>query len=111
MFEVKHASIKRRTLEIGIYNFDVYSRHDCIGSLKVQLGDVDFSEKVELWKSLRPCDEQDVNVVLGDLLVSLSYLPSAERLTVVVIKGRNLKIVETKNSTGNIKRCSKKNAL
>jgi hypothetical protein len=38
---------------------------------------------------------------LGDLMVSLGYLPSAERLTVVVIKARNLRVVDdTRTSSG-----------
>ena len=43
---------------------------------------------------------QDAKVDLGDLMVSLSYLPSAERLTVVVIKARNLRVVDdSRNSS------------
>lgn len=38
---------------------------------------------------------------LGDLMISMSYLPSAERLTVVVIKARNLRVFDdTRNSSG-----------
>ncbi|GLH01313.1 Synaptotagmin 1 [Gryllus bimaculatus] len=36
---------------------------------------------------------------LGDLMVSLCYLPSAERLTVVVLKGRNLRVVDDTRSS------------
>lgn len=91
-------------MEILLYDFDAYSRHVCIGGLKVGLAHVDLSDKVELWKSLGPCSEQDAKVELGDLMISLSYLPSAERLTVVVIKARNLRVFDdTRNSSGLIK--------
>jgi hypothetical protein len=44
---------------------------------------------------------------LGDLMVSLGYLPSAERLTVVVIKARNLRVVDdTRTSSGMLLLCS-----
>lgn len=33
----------------------------------------------------------------GDLMFSLSYLPTAERLTVVIVKGRNLKPINDEN--------------
>jgi C2 domain len=47
-----------------------------------------------------PENLQDAKVDLGDLMVSLAYLPSAERLTVVVIKARNLRVVDdTRNSS------------
>lgn len=101
VFEVRPATIGRRTLEILLYDFDAYSRHVCIGGLKIPLAHVDLSDKVELWKSLGPCAEQDAKVELGDLMISLSYLPSAERLTVVVIKARNLRVFDdTRNSSG-----------
>ncbi|CRL02689.1 CLUMA_CG015761, isoform A [Clunio marinus] len=98
VFEVRPATIGRRTLEILLYDFDAYSRHVCIGGLKIQLAHVDLSDKVELWKSLGPCDEQDAKVELGDLMISLSYLPSAERLTAVVSiihNGKRLKKKKT----------------
>lgn len=102
VFEVRPATIGRRTLEILLYDFDAYSRHVCIGGLKIALAHVDLSDKVELWKSLGPCSEQDAKIELGDIMVSLSYLPSAERLTCVVIKARNLRVFDdTRNSSGN----------
>lgn len=43
---------------------------------------------------------QDPKQDLGDVMVSLSYLPSVEKLTVVIIKARNLRIVdETRGSS------------
>ena len=37
---------------------------------------------------------------LGDLLFSISYLPTAERLTVVIMKARNLKTMDISGSAG-----------
>jgi len=34
----------------------------------------------------------------GEMMFSLSYLPTAERLTVVVVKGRNLKFPHEKET-------------
>jgi hypothetical protein len=101
VFEVRPATIGRRTLEILLYDFDAYSRHVCIGGLKVALAHVDLSDKVELCELLGPCSEQDAKIELGDIMVSLSFLPSAERLTCVVIKARNLRVFDdTRNSSG-----------
>lgn len=53
-----------------------------------------------MWQFLGSCCEQDAKVELGDVMVSMSYLPSAERLTVVLIKARNLKVVDmSRNSS------------
>ncbi|GAB0100920.1 Synaptotagmin [Sergentomyia squamirostris] len=100
VFEERPAVIGRRTLEILLYDFDAYSRHMCIGSTQICLAHVDLSDKAELWRPLMPCTEQDSRVDLGEIMVSLSYLPSAERLTVVIIKARNLRVVDdSRNST------------
>lgn len=94
VFEVRPAQLSRRTLEIILYDFDAYSRHHSIGGIKLPLSEIDLAEKVTLWKGLSPCSESDSKAELGDLMVSLAFLQSAERLTVVVIKGRNLRIVD-----------------
>ncbi|XP_075214201.1 synaptotagmin alpha [Lycorma delicatula] len=94
VFEVRPTTIGRRTLELLLYDFDAYSRHHSIGGIKIPLAHIDLSDKVTLWKGLGPCSEQDAKAELGELMVSLAFLPSAERLTVVVIKARNLRVVD-----------------
>lgn len=41
-------------------------------------------------------------VALGDVMFSLSYLPSAERLTVVVVAAKNLNKTPSKSSTNTL---------
>lgn len=94
VFEEHPAVIGRRTIEILLYDFDSYSRHFCIGGTQIDLGKLDLTHKIEMWQFLGSCSEQDAKVELGDIMVSMSYLPSAERLTVVLIKARNLKVVD-----------------
>lgn len=45
------------------------------------------------------CPSQD-NVDLGDLMFSLCYLPTAGRLTITVIKARNLKAMDITGASG-----------
>ncbi|XP_050319902.1 synaptotagmin-1 [Bactrocera neohumeralis] len=100
VFEENASVIDKRTIEILLYDFDAYSRHVCIGGAQIPLNSLDLSEKVELWTPLGSCAEQDMKVDLGDIMVSLSFLPSAERLTVVLIKARNLRIIDdSRNSS------------
>ncbi|GBP75393.1 Synaptotagmin-1 [Eumeta japonica] len=65
-----------------------FSRNEVMGSVRVPLSRVEVAGGAEVWAELsrerRPPEE------LQELLLSLSYLPSAERLTVVVLKARNL---------------------
>lgn len=99
---MRAAILGRHTLEILLYDFDAYSRHHRIGGVQVPLANIDLSDKVDLWKGLTPCAGHDARLDLGELMVSLAYLPSAERLTVVIIKARNLRMVDdTRNSSGN----------
>lgn len=101
MFEVPVNNLHTRTLEIILYDFDAYSRHHGIGGLRLPLSEIDLIERVDVWKHLMPLSEQDSPVDLGELMVSFSYLPSAERLTVVVMKARNLRIVDdTRTASG-----------
>lgn len=41
------------------------------------------------------------NVDLGDLMFSLCYLPTAGRLTITMIKARNLKAMDITGASGN----------
>ncbi|GJQ84144.1 putative C2 domain protein [Trypoxylus dichotomus] len=100
VFEVRPTTLGHHTLEILLYDFDAYSRHHNIGGVQFPFLNIDLNEKVDVWKSLTPYVSQDSRVDLGELMVSLAYLPSAERLTVVIIKARNLRIVDdTRNSS------------
>lgn len=49
-----------------------------------------MSRPITTWLSLS--DSRHNNSVWGELMFSISYLPTAERLTVVVVKARNLKL-------------------
>lgn len=93
--------IGRRIIEILLYDFDSYSRHFCIGGTQIDLSKLDLTHKIDMWQFLGSCSsEQDAKLDLGDVMVSMSYLPSAERLTVVLIKARNLKVVDmSRNSS------------
>ncbi|KAF4519094.1 hypothetical protein B566_EDAN001686 [Ephemera danica] len=99
VFEVATVELARRTLEVLLYDFDAYSRHQCIGGAQLPLAPLELTHKVTLWKHLTPHNLQDAKVELGDLMVSLSFLPSAERLTIVILKARNLRVVDDARST------------
>lgn len=100
VFEEHATVIEKRTIEVLLYDFDAYSRHVCIGGTQLPLANLDLSDKIQLWTQLGSCAEQDSKIDLGDLMLSLAYLPSAERLTVVIIKARNLRVVDdTRNSS------------
>ncbi|XP_038065817.1 synaptotagmin-5-like [Patiria miniata] len=91
-FEETHT----KTLRMNVFDFDKFSRHDAIGEITIPLGDIDVSREVDVWSDLE--DPQARHGSLGDLLFSISYLPTAERLTIVLMKARNLKTMDISGS-------------
>ncbi|ELT91518.1 Sytalpha, partial [Capitella teleta] len=91
IFDANPNEISDMSLQILLYDFDQFSRDECIGEVVQPLGSLDLGEKVSLWKGITPRSNSHVEEeALGDLMFSMAYLPSAERLTVVVVKGRHL---------------------
>ncbi|XP_050329388.1 uncharacterized protein LOC126758943 [Bactrocera neohumeralis] len=61
--------------------------HTLIGEAEMEIGEM--PRPVTTWIPLT--DSRKCNAQWGELMFSLSYLPTAERLTIVVVKARNLK--------------------
>ncbi|XP_017491768.1 PREDICTED: synaptotagmin-12-like, partial [Rhagoletis zephyria] len=70
--------------------------HTLIGEAEMEIGEMPRS--VTTWIPLT--DSRKCNAQWGELMFSLSYLPTAERLTIVIVKARNLKM-EIKESGKN----------
>ncbi|XP_036227562.2 uncharacterized protein Syt12 [Bactrocera oleae] len=62
--------------------------HTLIGEAEMEIGEM--PRPVTTWIPLT--DSRKCNAQWGELMFSLSYLPTAERLTIVVVKARNLKM-------------------
>lgn len=79
--------LQARVLHLHVYDYDRFSRDDSIGEVHLPLCQVDFATKPQFWRSLHP----PIKEKLGELLVSLSYHPANNTLTIAVLKARNLK--------------------
>ncbi|XP_039294897.1 synaptotagmin-9 isoform X2 [Nilaparvata lugens] len=94
IFSVSYEDLRTRYLQFSVYDFDRFSRHDLMGQvvLKGLLDCTDLQQEVEYTMNILcpPRDKRD----LGELMVSLCYLPTAGRLTVTIVKGRNLKAMD-----------------
>ncbi|XP_052711562.1 synaptotagmin-5-like isoform X1 [Crassostrea angulata] len=86
-FPVTLDEVKERTLIFQVFDYDKFSRHKTMGEVSVDLGQVDVTNSVEMWCDIQ---KQSQHNDMGELLLSLSYLPTAERLTVVVLKAKEL---------------------
>ncbi|XP_052869980.1 uncharacterized protein LOC128275470 [Anopheles cruzii] len=79
---------RRQTLCFQVYQNDARSPA-LIGEAEAQINDTSQQWPTTTWLQLRDCSYQKGSH-LGELMFSLSYLPTAERLTVVVVKARNI---------------------
>uniref|UniRef100_H3AWF7 Synaptotagmin 9 n=1 Tax=Latimeria chalumnae TaxID=7897 RepID=H3AWF7_LATCH len=94
LFPVPYNELPNRKLHFSVYDFDRFSRHDMIGQVVVDnfLDLTDFPAETKLWRDIEYVTSD--NVDLGDLMFSLCYLPTAGRLTITIIKARNLKAMD-----------------
>lgn len=100
VFEVTPDSpLTGRTLEILLYDFDAFSRHRGLGYVQLPLSSVIEQLGTSLTVITKPVLRYGAEggfraPPLGELMVSLSYQPSAERLTVIVVRAKNLPILD-----------------
>ncbi|XP_066504067.1 synaptotagmin-7b [Hoplias malabaricus] len=87
-----YEKVVQRTLYLQVLDYDRFSRNDPIGEVSIPLNKIDLAHMQTFWKELKPCS--DGSGSRGDLLVSLCYNPTANIITVSIIKARNLKAMD-----------------
>ncbi|GMT16766.1 hypothetical protein PFISCL1PPCAC_8063 [Pristionchus fissidentatus] len=92
IFKVPFNEITSKTLCFSVYDFDRFSKHDQIGQVLIPLGKIDLGKVIEEWKDIAPPpDDKEAEKALGDICFSLRYVPTAGKLTVVILEAKNLK--------------------
>ncbi|GLH05639.1 Synaptotagmin 1 [Gryllus bimaculatus] len=101
-YQMNYEWLKESTIHFLVMSFDRYSRDDVIGEVFCPLDSVDLTQiKNQSLTFCREIQPRSLKTKLlwcrqirstgrGELLVSLCWLPCANRLTVVVLKARNL---------------------
>merc|ERR1712115_632738 len=88
-------------------SFDRYSRDDVIGEVMLELEHVDLKESehnpVPISKEITPRSFKLKSQGRGEILVSLCYQPAANRITVVVLKARNLPKMDVTGLSGKLR--------
>ncbi|XP_013921330.1 PREDICTED: uncharacterized protein LOC106548477 [Thamnophis sirtalis] len=87
-----YEKVVQRVLYLQVLDYDRFSRNDPIGEVNIPLNKVDLTQMQTFWKDLKPCS--DGSGSRGELLLSLCYNPSANSITVNIIKARNLKAMD-----------------
>ncbi|KRG03460.1 uncharacterized protein Dmoj_GI17907, isoform D [Drosophila mojavensis] len=96
-----YADAMNKTLVFAIFDFDRFSKHDQIGEVKVPLCTIDLAQTIEEWRDLISV-EGEGGQKLGDICFSLRYVPTAGKLTVVILEAKNLKKMDVGGLSGNM---------
>ncbi|CAK9298020.1 unnamed protein product [Gordionus sp. m RMFG-2023] len=92
IFKMPYSELGAKTLIFAIYDFDRFSKHDQIGEVRLPLKHIDLGQVVEDWKDITSAQVEDgKGSHLGDICFSLRYVPTAGKLTIVVLEAKNLK--------------------
>ncbi|XP_076445768.1 synaptotagmin-10-like [Babylonia areolata] len=97
-FTVTYEELSQRVLQFSIYDFDRFSRHDLIGAVKIKdiLGEGSLAKETFFVRDIYAAQQEKADI--GEVMLSLCYLPTAGRLTLTVVKARGLKAMDI---TGN----------
>ncbi|NWR98041.1 SYT12 protein, partial [Motacilla alba] len=83
------AALEENSLRFSVFGVDEDERSVSTGVAELKLSDLDLASRpFNAWLYLQ--DTNKAVDTVGEILLSLSYLPTAERLTVVVVKAKNL---------------------
>lgn len=98
MFEgFPHSKLMQRTLCLQVLDYDRFSRNDPIGDVRLPLENLNLGpEPIVLSKELQPSSKAEY---LGDLLLSMSYQPTANRINILVMKAARLKAMDITGKT------------
>uniref|UniRef100_UPI00358E5C4E synaptotagmin-7 isoform X5 n=1 Tax=Myxine glutinosa TaxID=7769 RepID=UPI00358E5C4E len=87
-----YEKVTQRILYLQVLDYDRFSRNDPIGEVSLPLGRLDLTQTLSFCKELKPC--ADGSGKRGELLLSLCYNPTANKIALAVIKARNLKAMD-----------------
>ncbi|XP_059368943.1 synaptotagmin-13-like [Carassius carassius] len=82
---------------LSLHCCDRFSHNSTLGTMRFKLADISMMLDADCWVDLQP-PKQEVASSSGELLLSLSYLPAANRLGVVVMKARGLQSDKLKDN-------------
>ncbi|KAM4018296.1 synaptotagmin-13 [Anomaloglossus baeobatrachus] len=88
LFPLKEEDKADATLTLTLRNCDRFSRHQVAGEITLSLANVGIPFGTARWVDLRAPEKNTDSS--GEVLLSMSYLPAANRLIVVLIKARNI---------------------
>ncbi|XP_075996569.1 synaptotagmin Va [Genypterus blacodes] len=89
-FKIPYTELGGQTLVLAVFDFDRFGKHDVIGEIKIPMNTIDLGQPIHEWKDLSG-GEKEEQEKLGDVCISLRYVPTAGKLTVNIMEAKNLK--------------------
>ncbi|KAH0620768.1 hypothetical protein JD844_021521 [Phrynosoma platyrhinos] len=99
LFPVKEEELPEGMLTLTLRNCDKFSRHSIVGEVKPRLANVGEPYGTVQSEKMKAFDKEP-DAGYGEVLLSISYLPAANRLLVVLIKAKNLHSKQLKELLG-----------
>lgn len=97
-FQVNKSMLGVSEVVMQVFDFNRFTKHHMIGELRVDLSSVDWNHVIEEWQELsEPLKSEDED--LGEICLSLRYVPAGGRLTVVVLEAKNLKSMDIRGTS------------
>lgn len=94
-FPVAFEELKEKTLQLLMFDNERNVQKDIVGEIRINIEELELLTSMDIWtdiiRSKRAAKDRK------ELLVSLNYLPSAERLTIIFLQGRNLLHMHSSN--------------
>ncbi|KAG9335780.1 hypothetical protein JZ751_003692 [Albula glossodonta] len=90
VFKIPYQELGGKTLVMSVYDFDRFSKHDIIGEVKLAMNTIDLGQPIEEWRDLESAEKEEPEK-LGDICISLRYVPTAGKLTICILEAKNLK--------------------
>ncbi|XP_046332044.2 synaptotagmin-A-like [Haliotis rufescens] len=99
MVPIDANEIHHYTLKMLVCDFDRYTRHIVVGEVVVPLSRVEWTTQTEVVfdEPLQPPVDEN----LGEVQIGLMYLPTAEKLSLTIIKAQGLKIMDQAKASTN----------
>ncbi|KAK6643935.1 hypothetical protein RUM43_000200 [Polyplax serrata] len=93
-YGINPSQLQSMTLHFVVLSFDRYSRDDIIGEVFCSLSTIDVTQienqQLAMSREIQPRSLKIRSQGRGEILISLCWQPAANRLTVVILKARNL---------------------
>ncbi|XP_041053766.1 synaptotagmin-2 [Carcharodon carcharias] len=79
---IEDDTYRKATLKLEVWDFDKYSRRDVLGEVRLPFSNLEFSNTVAFCEKLQKVQKE----VVGEIFVSLKYLPTARKLEVTILR-------------------------